>query len=301
MNWQLYMIIKSAAIKLDMVIRFFISVIFILSVFGKLIDYNVSVSNLGQLFGLPNTVARTITISWSLFEAVLATLIWGPRISQIILVVPSALLGVTLFSYWRGIDCGCFGSLPFLSQFSFGAHLLLLNGMLLGLYYLTITSKAEKAIPQAQDGQTATIPETPSWTGLAGVVMMFSAFLTLPFTSTVSHVSNHSSNDTIDRAYVKAAIANHSAVIIDARPDFQYELSHLPGAINIPYDSSNLDAFVNKHSLKNQAIIAYCSSAHCNAAEVLAEKLRVLGCKRVSLYPGGWEEWVSGREGDGVK
>jgi 3-mercaptopyruvate sulfurtransferase SseA len=54
---------------------------------------------------------------------------------------------------------------------------------------------------------------------------------------------------------------------------------------------------VNAHSLKNQAIIVYCSSAHCNVAEVLAEKLRELGCKKMSVYPGGWEEWVS-REGE---
>jgi rhodanese-related sulfurtransferase len=131
--------------------------------------------------------------------------------------------------------------------------------------------------------------------------MMLSAFLTLPFTSSDSRASNHLSNDTVDQTAVETAIANHSAVIIDARPDFQYELGHLPGAINIPYDGDNLVELVNTHALKNQALIVYCSSAHCNVAEVLAEKLRGLGCVKVGIYPGGWEEWVSGREGDGVK
>jgi rhodanese-related sulfurtransferase len=175
--------------------------------------------------------------------------------------------------------------------------------MFLGLYYLPTTLKTEKTTPQAKDGQTATIPETSSWTGLAGVVMMFSAFLTLPFTSSASRASNPLFNDTVDRTAVEAAIANHSAVIIDARPDFQYKLGHLPGAINIPYDSDNLVELVNTHSLKSQALIVYCSSAHCNAAELLAEKRREFGCEKVSLYPGGWEEWerVSGRKGDGVK
>ncbi|MGH7450675.1 MAG: rhodanese-like domain-containing protein, partial [bacterium] len=140
-----------------------------------------------------------------------------------------------------------------------------------GLYYLTTTSKVEIATPETKVSQTAKLSETPSWTGLAGVVMMLSAFLTLPFTSSDSCASNDSPNDTVDRAFVEAAIANHSAVIIDARPDFQYELGHLPGAINIPYDSNNLVELVNKHSLKNQALIVYCSSVHCNAAELLAE------------------------------
>ncbi|MDZ7359346.1 MAG: rhodanese-like domain-containing protein [candidate division KSB1 bacterium] len=78
-------------------------------------------------------------------------------------------------------------------------------------------------------------------------------------------------------------------------------VGHLPNVINIPYDSNNLPELIDKHALKNQALIVYCSSAHCNAAEVLAEKLRVLGCKKVSIYPGGWEEWVSGRDDDGAK
>jgi rhodanese-related sulfurtransferase len=286
--------------QLKLATRFLVSAIFTLSALGKLFDHTASALSNSRLFALPYSIAETTTIVWSIFEAGLMVLIWRPRISRIILAVPSALLGVTLFSYWRGLDCSCFGSLPFLDQLSFGAHLLLLGGMFLGLYYLTI-SKTEKETPQVQDGQTATIPQSPNWIGLAGVVMMFSAFLTLPFTSSDSRASNHLSHDTVDRGAVEAAMVNHNVVLIDARPDFQYELGYLPGAINIPYDSDNLVELVNTHSLKNQTLIVYCSSAHCNAAELLAEKLRVLGCKKVSIYPGGWEEWVSGREGDGVK
>jgi rhodanese-related sulfurtransferase len=292
---------KSFAIYLGWLIRFLVSAIFILSALAKVIDRAPSVLSLGQLFALPYAIAEIAVILWSIVEAGLVVLVWSPKLSRIIVAVPLALLVIMVFSYWRGIDCGCFGSLPFLSQFSFGAHLLLLAGMSLGLYYLTTTSKAEKATPQTKDGQTATISETPSWTGLAAVVMMFSAFLALPFTSSDSRTSQHPSNDTVDRTVVEAAIANHSAVIIDARPEFQYELGHLPSAINIPYNSDSLVAFIEKHSLKNQALIIYCSSAHCNAAEVLVEKLRELGCKKVSIYPGGWEDWVSGRVGDGVK
>jgi rhodanese-related sulfurtransferase len=292
---------QSFVIHLRWLIRFLVSAIFILSALGKMIDHATSVLSLGQLFALPYTIAEITVILWSIVEAGLVILVWSRRLPRPIVVVPLALLGVTLFSYWRGIYCGCFGSLPFLSQFSFSAHLLLLGGMILGLYYLTTPSKAEKATPQAENSQTAKISETANWTGLAADVMMLSAFLTLPFTSSDSRASNDSSNDTIDRAFVEAAIANHSAVIIDARPDFQYELGHIPHAINIPYDSSNLVELVDTHSLKNQALIIYCSSIYCNAAEVLAEKLRTLGCKQVGIYSGGWEEWVRGREGDGVK
>lgn len=277
---------------IGLIIRILTSTIFILSAYGKLSEYSISSLSLSQLFGMPYAITEVVIFFWLIFEVVLAFLVWLRHLLLIVLAVPITLLGVAFFSYWRGIECGCFGSLPFFSQLSLGAHLLLLVGILLGLYYLTITPKVEKATPQAKDGQTATIPETPSWTGLAAIVMMSSAFLSLPFTSSDSRASNHLPNDTVDRPAVEAVIANHSAVLIDARPDFQYELGHLPGAINIPYDNDDLVEFVNKHSLKNQTLIVYCSSAHCNAAELLAEKLHRLGCKMVRVYPDGWEEWV---------
>lgn len=139
-------------------------------------------------------------------------------------MVPLVLFGMTLFSIWRGIGCGCFGSLPFLSQFSFGGHLLLLLGMFFGLYYLTASSTAEKVI---EDNESSKVPH---WTGLLGIAMMAAAFLTLPFTSSNSRTSNHLSYDTVDRTAVEAAIANHSAVIIDARPELQYAFGHIPTA-----------------------------------------------------------------------
>ena len=288
---------KSFAIDLEWVIRFLVSAIFILSALGKVTDHASSVVSLGQLFALPYTIAEITVIWWSVVEVGLVILVWKQSLARIILTVPLALLGVTLFSYWRGLNCGCFGSLPYLSQFSFGGHLLLLAGMFLGMHYLTASFKAVKINEDDQRFKTL------HWTGLAGIAMMVSALLTLPFTSSDSQLKISTQNETVDRATVEAAIANHNAVIIDTRPDFQYKLGHLPGAINIPYDNNNLPELIDKYALKNQALIVYCSSAHCNAAELLAEKLRELGCKMVSVYPGGWEEWerVSGREGDGMK
>lgn len=268
--------------------RILLSAIFILSASVKLLDYPTSISKLNQLFETSDIIAGIAAVILSIFEAFLAVFVWKPRLSRIILVVPAILLGVTIFSHRRDLDCGCFGSLPYLSQFSFGGHLLLLAGMVLGMYYLTASPKAAKAHEDDQRFKTL------RWTGLAGIVMMVFAFLTLPFTSSDSQAQISTQNETVDRAFVEAAIANHSAVIIDARPEYQYELGHLPGAINIPYDSNNLSELIDKHALKNQALIVYCSSAHCNAAELLAEKLRGLGCTKISVYPGGWEEWSGG-------
>ena len=275
-------------INLDWLIRFLLSTIFVLSAVGKLFDYTASSLNINLSFGGSHPIAKIAVTFWSILEIGLAALIWLHHLTRKFLAVPLALLGITTFSYWRGIDCGCFGSLPYFSQFSFGGHLLLLGGMFLGLYYLTASPKIVKM--NGEDGQSSRIFY---WAGVAAIVMMLSAFLTLPFTSSDSQAQISAQNDIVDRATVETAIANHSAVIIDARPGYQYEFGHIPTAINIPYDSDSLAVLVEKHSLKNHALITYCSSAHCNAAELLAEKLRTLGCQKIQIYAGGWEEWVA--------
>ncbi|MDZ7362387.1 MAG: rhodanese-like domain-containing protein [candidate division KSB1 bacterium] len=233
--------------------------------------------------------AEFAIILWSVLEIVLALVVWHRQLLQIILIVPLVLLGVTVFSSWYGFDCGCFGSLPLLNRFSFGAHLLLLVGMFLGLYYLTTSTT--KNIAETQDN-AGKMPKTPRSTGLAALAMMVLAFLSLPFTISSSRAAYSADNSLVDRTATETVIANRSAVLIDARPSYQYVMGHLPGAINIPYDSENLVELVDKHSLKKQPVIVYCSSARCNAAELLAKKLHILGCNKISIYPGGWEDWV---------
>ena len=160
------MLLESINISLNRLIRFSLSAIFVLSALGKLIDHTVSALSLSQLFGMSVTTAAFVVVSWLVCETGLAVLVWKQRVSWIILTVPVALIIVTLFSYWHGIDCGCFGSLPFLSEFSFDAHLLLLGGMFLGLYYLTTSTT--KNIAEMQDNASK-MPQTPRWTGWAAL------------------------------------------------------------------------------------------------------------------------------------
>jgi rhodanese-related sulfurtransferase len=276
-------------IYIDWLLRFLVSTIFVLSAFGKLIDYTTSSLNISELFGLLFPVAKVAVILWSIVEAEVAILVWLLKLPRIVVAFPFAFLGVNLFSYWRGIDCSCFGSLPFLGEFSFGAHLLLLGGMFLGLYYLTTSTT--RNITEMQDN-AGKISQPPRWTGWAALTMMVLAFLTLPFTISNSRAANSAGSSLVDRTATETAIANCSAVLLDARPVYQYVMGHLPGAINIPYDSENLVELVDEHSLKTLPIIVYCSSSHCNAAELLAQKLRDLGCLKVRIYSGGWEDWI---------
>ena len=93
---------------------------------------------------------------------------------------------------------------------------------------------------------------------------------------------------------VMAAIENSTDLLIDARADFQYAFGHIPGALNIPFDTENLSEQLSQYSLQDRPLIVYYSSADCPAAERLAARLVAAGCRFVRLYPGGWNDWLAG-------
>ena len=112
------------------------SIIFALSAIGKLIDPVAAALSLSRLFYLSPEVAQTVVILFSIIEIGIAVLVWWAWMARFILIIPLLFIGVLIHSYFQGIDCGCFGSLPFLSQFSISGHILLLIGMILSLWFL---------------------------------------------------------------------------------------------------------------------------------------------------------------------
>jgi len=86
-----------------------------------------------------------------------------------------------------------------------------------------------------------------------------------------------------------------SAVLLDVRPNHEFEAGHLRGAINIPIEElrnrlSELD--------KDHQIITYCRGEFCVFADEAAAILQEKGFE-VARLEGGWPEWQS--EGRPVK
>jgi len=270
-----------------LVIRIIISAIFIFSAIGKLIDPNAAALSVIRLLPISPELAKVSVFIWSIFEAGIAILIWW-RVSSLLLAVPIVFWVMLLLSYFKGVDCGCFGSLPFFSQISISGHFLLLVGLFLGLYYLAavreVTNDSEQKNEEVKTGSL-------KWAGVGAVALMLAAFLPLPSPASKSQAANFSANNSVDRAYVEAAFSYQNIPIIDARSQAEFEFGHISGAINIPYKSGNIANLIEQHGLKNKSLIVYCSSARCNVASILANKLQNLGCENVKIYTGGWEEW----------
>lgn len=88
---------------------------------------------------------------------------------------------------------------------------------------------------------------------------------------------------------VKQAVADSTAVRLDAREQAEFSVSHLPNATWVGYDDFNLERVA--HVPKDTPIIVYCSVGY--RSEKIAEKLRKAGYTNVSNLYGGIFEWVN--------
>ena len=83
-------------------------------------------------------------------------------------------------------------------------------------------------------------------------------------------------------------------VFVDARLAGDFEVEHFKGAINIPVNSN---AKVRRTAMatipKKSSIVVYCQSVQCKYAEKVAIGLMSDGFLDISIFRGGWHEWVT--------
>jgi rhodanese-related sulfurtransferase len=114
------------------------------------------------------------------------------------------------------------------------------------------------------------------------------------FAPDISHSSvsaNSAAPTIIHVSEAKELLESGRAIFIDARPPFEYDLGHIPRAVNIPlgdFDShrGRLDSFP-----KNKILVTYCDGVECNSSIGLASRLREAGFPAVRIFFAGWNEW----------
>ena len=78
--------------------------------------------------------------------------------------------------------------------------------------------------------------------------------------------------------------------VVEALGAGYYDDAHLPGAINLPAGQVDRLAPVLL-PVRGAQVVVYCSGT-CSSAEVVADRLEVLGYSDVAVYAGGKEDWV---------
>lgn len=71
-----------------------------------------------------------------------------------------------------------------------------------------------------------------------------------------------------------------------------FEGTKIPGAVNIPLESSDFVARVEQEAGgKSKPVVVYCASKECNSSENAAKKLEAAGFTAVSRYTEGAAVW----------
>jgi rhodanese-related sulfurtransferase len=97
---------------------------------------------------------------------------------------------------------------------------------------------------------------------------------------------------TITRDALRVAIADGTAVVVDALPAGPYARRHLPGALNLVSDDVDARA-ADLLPNRSATIVTYSTDASCGRGETLAERLTALGYADVRVYRDGIEDWVA--------
>lgn len=94
----------------------------------------------------------------------------------------------------------------------------------------------------------------------------------------------------VDLVVVKAAQANNSAVLIDARPYKMYLKETIAGSISIP--DTKVEELKGRFPVhQNQKIITFCGGFKCAKSHNIANKLISMGYRDVNVFAGGLPEW----------
>lgn len=91
---------------------------------------------------------------------------------------------------------------------------------------------------------------------------------------------------------VRGLLGSGKIILIDARSEHPYEEGHIPGAINVPYESFiDYWDYLQAEVPMDANIIVYCTSYDCDLGESLARELLLAGYENIIQYRGGWDEW----------
>lgn len=85
--------------------------------------------------------------------------------------------------------------------------------------------------------------------------------------------------------------AKENVIILDARTKEYDDGNRLPGALFLPYNSTD-DAIKAAIPSTDSLVIVYCTSLKCPASKFLAERLSSMGYTNIFKYPEGINDWI---------
>ena len=96
---------------------------------------------------------------------------------------------------------------------------------------------------------------------------------------------------------VQAVVAEGAGLLVDAREPDEYEIGHIPGAVNLPaYEFDDYFPEVVEKIEAASRLIVYCDGAECSDSVQVAERLLDFGFSDISVFEGGYRAWTEAGE-----
>ena len=93
---------------------------------------------------------------------------------------------------------------------------------------------------------------------------------------------------TLKQAY---KLFNEKVLFVDARDFVEYKISHIKGAISLPYyDFDKYKSVLDTIPLQTP-LVAYCDGKECDLSIMLSDKFYELGYGKVYIFYAGWNDW----------
>lgn len=87
---------------------------------------------------------------------------------------------------------------------------------------------------------------------------------------------------------------NNDVLWIDARPQEQFDVGHVPGALLLNEQNFDNQLFHHLDALQTnkKPIVVYCSAAKCDASRNILERLKqMFALENAFVLKGGWKAW----------
>ena len=93
---------------------------------------------------------------------------------------------------------------------------------------------------------------------------------------------------------VRQLVEAGAVVVVDAREPEEFAAGHIAGAISMPFDEVTSEPErMEELDTGGRPIVVYCGGGTCELSLSLAWELIYAGQKRVTVYMGGYPEWVA--------
>ena len=113
------------------------------------------------------------------------------------------------------------------------------------------------------------------------------SFILLILSVVTGYFNDRDSLEAISRQELLRRSEEGLVTVLDVRPTKEYEIGHIPGAVNVPLEG--IEQYL-RNLPKKQEIIAYCRGAYCVLAFEAVATLREQGFQARRLQE-GYPEW----------